>query len=134
MGYALQNSEEKAKSASLDALRLCEEARVFRDRAEKEELEKRSLEAAIKDLESRLEEAEVNAVRGGKKAIEKLEAKIMHLNAELELEHKLRTEAAKKYNKAERKFREMEFQCEEERKASLRLQVQFFFELFLFTF
>ena len=72
----------------------------------------------------RLEEAEVNAVRGGRKAIEKLEAKVMHLNAELDMENKFKVDLNKKHNKAERKFREMEFQWEEERKSSNRLQVK----------
>ena len=71
----------------------------------------------------RLEEAEVNAVRGGRKAIEKLEAKVLHLNAELDMENKFKVDLNKKHNKAERKFREMEFQWEEEKKSSNRLQV-----------
>ena len=62
-------------------------------------------------------------MRGGRKAIEKLEAKVMHLNAELDMENKFKADLNKKHNKAERKFREMEFQWEEERKSSSRLQV-----------
>ena len=62
-------------------------------------------------------------MRGGRKAIEKLEAKVMHLNAELDMENKFKADLNKKHNKAERKFREMEFQWEEERKSSGRLQV-----------
>ena len=63
-------------------------------------------------------------MRGGRKAIEKLEAKVMHLNAELDMENKFKADLNKKHNKAERKFREMEFQWEEERKSSSRLQVR----------
>lgn len=47
----------------------------------------------------------------------------MHLNAELDMENKFKVDLNKKHNKAERKFREMEFQWEEERKSSNRLQV-----------
>ena len=49
--------------------------------------------------------------------------KVMHLNAELDMENKFKADLNKKHNKAERKFREMEFQWEEERKSSGRLQV-----------
>lgn len=122
MSFAMRNSEDKAKNAALDAIRLAEEARIHQDRAEKEESDKKTLEATIKQLQIRLEEAEVNAVRGGRKAIEKLEAKVMHLNAELDMENKFKADLNKKHNKAERKFREMEFQWEEERKSSGRLQ------------
>ena len=124
MAFALRNAEEKAKNAALDAIRLSEDVRCFQDRAGKEEAEKRSLEAGLKELQIRLEEAEVNAVRGGKKTIEKLEAKVMHLTAELDMEHNLRADLSKKHNRSERKFREMEFQCEEQTKAVARLQVK----------
>ena len=36
----------------------------------------------------------------GRKAIEKLEAKVMHLNAELDMENKFKADLNKKHNKA----------------------------------
>ena len=43
----------QAKKAALDAIRLAEEARIQQDRAEKEESEKRTIEATIKELQIR---------------------------------------------------------------------------------
>lgn len=96
---------------------------MFQDTAEKEEAERRSLESMIKELQIRLEEAETTALKNGRKIIEKLEAKLMHLNSELDTERQFKADLSKNYKKAERKFREMEFQFEEERKNSTRLRV-----------
>ena len=64
MALAMRNSEDKAKRAALDAMRLAEEARSQQDRASKEETERRILETHAKELQIRLEEAEANALRG----------------------------------------------------------------------
>ena len=53
MTFAMRNSEDKAKNAALDAIRLAEEARAYQDRAEKEESDKKTLEATIKELQIR---------------------------------------------------------------------------------
>ena len=71
---AMRHSEAKAKNAALDALRLAEEARAQEERGDREEADKRSLEVGIKELQIRLEEAEIQMARGGKKTIEKLES------------------------------------------------------------
>lgn len=84
----------------------------------------------IKELQIRLEEAEVHALKAGKKIIEKLEAKVAHLNAELDMEQKFKVDLSKNYKRAERKYREMEFQWEEERKTSARMQVSVTFITF----
>ncbi len=104
--------------------RLSEENQAIYARVQKEEADKRSCEAMLKELQMRLEEAEVNAIRGGRKAIEKLEARLMHLNAELDMEQKLKSDLAKNCKKAERRWKEMEFHYQEEKKTSTRLQVQ----------
>ena len=77
----------------------------------------------FKELQIRLEEAEANALRGGKKLIEKLEAKIRGLTTDLDCEHRWKTEYMKNFRKAERRLKEIEFQLEEERKNYEKLQV-----------
>ena len=74
-------------------------------------------------MQIRLEEAESNALRGGKKLIEKLEHQVKNLNEELDHEQRFKADLTKNLRKAERKYREMEFQFEEERKITDRLQV-----------
>jgi chromosome segregation ATPase len=120
---AMRNSEEKAKRAALDAMKLAEEARMQHDRADKEEVERRALDAHIKELQIQLEEAEANCLRGGRKLIEKLEAQIRNLTSELDMEARYKGDLVKNGRKAERRYREMEFQFEEEHKNAGRLQV-----------
>ena len=74
-------------------------------------------------MQIRLEEAESNALRGGKKLIEKLEYQVRNLNEELDHEQRFKADLTKNLRKAERKYREMEFQFEEEKKLTDRLQV-----------
>ena len=123
MSFAMRHSEEKAKSSALDAIRLAEELRSLQERIEREETEKRSLENLIKELQIRVEESEMNANRLAKKAIEKLEAQVLNLHAELDQEQNFKSDLSKNLRKAERRFRECEFQLEEERKSTTRQQV-----------
>jgi predicted RNase H-like nuclease (RuvC/YqgF family) len=63
-------------------------------------------------------------VRGGRKTIEKLEAKVRGLTTDLDCEHRWKTEYMKNFRKAERRLKEIEFQLEEERKSYEKLQVK----------
>ena len=47
MGLAMRQSEEKAKRTALDAMKLAEDARIYQERATREESERRSLEVTI---------------------------------------------------------------------------------------
>ena len=86
-------------------------------------------------MQIRLEEAESNALRGGKKLIEKLEHQVKNLNEELDHEQRFKADLTKNLRKAERKYREMEFQFEEERKLTDRLQVYYkYFHFYLLIF
>ena len=123
MSFAMRHAEEKAKSSALDAIRLAEELRSLQERSEREETEKRSLENLIKELQIRLEESELNTNRLAKKAIEKLESQVLNLHVELDQEQNFKSDLSKNLRKAERRFRECEFQLEEERKSAARLQV-----------
>ena len=84
-------------------------------------------------MQIRLEEAESNALRGGKKMIDKLEHRVKNLNEELDTEQRFKADLTKNMRKAERKYREMEFQFEEEKKTSERLQVRIVSHLDLYN-
>merc|ERR1719319_837602 len=61
-------SEEKAQRAMIDAARLADELRGEQDLAQQLEREHKLLEAQVKDMQSRVDEAQTNALKGGKKA------------------------------------------------------------------
>merc|ERR1712126_573975 len=62
-------SDEKAKKSMIDAARLAEELRQEQDIAQVFERDRKLLEVQLKDAQQRLDEAETNALKGGKKAI-----------------------------------------------------------------
>ncbi|NXJ22811.1 MYH1B protein, partial [Dicrurus megarhynchus] len=120
-----KNAEERAKKAMTDVrilLRMAEELKKEQDTSAHLERMKKNLDQTVKDLQHRLEEAEQLALKGGKKQIQKLEARIRELEAELEQEHKQSSEAMKNICKYERRVKELTFQCEEHRKSTIRLQ------------
>ncbi|XP_071309051.1 myosin-3-like isoform X2 [Agelaius tricolor] len=117
-----KSAEERAKKAMTDAARMAEELKKEQDTSAHLERMKKNLDQTVKDLQHRLEEAEQLALKGGKKQIQKLEARIRELEAELEEEHKKSSEAMKNICKYERRFKELTFQCEEQKKNMVRLQ------------
>ncbi|XP_038013043.1 myosin-3-like isoform X2 [Motacilla alba alba] len=117
-----KSAEERAKKAMTDAARMAEELKKEQDTSAHLERMKKNLDQTVKDLQHRLDEAEQLALKGGKKQIQKLEARIRELEAELEEEHKKSSEAMKNICKYERRFKELTFQCEEQKKNMIRLQ------------
>merc|ERR1712083_1141344 len=69
MGSELSLSEEKAKKAMVDAARLADELRQEQELAQTFEKDRKLLEAQTKDTQARLDDAEANALKGGKKAM-----------------------------------------------------------------
>merc|ERR1712121_44343 len=69
-------SEEKAARAMIDAARLADELRSEQDMAMSLERDRKLMEAQCKDAQTRADEAEVNALKGGKKAMMKMETRI----------------------------------------------------------
>ncbi len=55
--------------------------------------------------------------------IEKLEARVKALIADLDMEQRFKSDLVKNLRKSERRMREMEFQLEEEHKNNERFQV-----------
>merc|ERR1712123_179582 len=79
-------SEDKAARAMVDAARLADELRCEQDVAMCLEKDKKLLEAQCKDAGTRADEAEVNALKGGRKAMIKMETRIRELEPELDAE------------------------------------------------
>merc|ERR1711890_130130 len=60
-------AEDKAKKAMIDAARLADELRGEQENAQHCEKNRRNLENQVKDMQTKLDEAEQQAVKGGRK-------------------------------------------------------------------
>uniref|UniRef100_A0A665WYU2 Myosin heavy chain 7 n=1 Tax=Echeneis naucrates TaxID=173247 RepID=A0A665WYU2_ECHNA len=117
-----RNAEEKAKKAITDAAMMAEELKKEQDTSAHLERMKKNMEQTIKDLQHRLDEAEQIAMKGGKKQVQKLEARVRELEHEVEIEQKKASDAIKGVRKYERRIKELTYQTEEDRKNLVRLQ------------
>ncbi|XP_068455057.1 myosin-7-like [Clinocottus analis] len=117
-----RNAEEKAKKAITDAAMMAEELKKEQDTSAHLERMKKNMEQTIKDLQHRLDEAEQIALKGGKKQVQKLEARVRELENEVEMEQKKSTETVKGIRKYERRIKELTYQTDEDRKNIARLQ------------
>merc|ERR1711892_423670 len=121
MGEA-QISEEKAQRAMLDAARLADELRGEQELAMTLEKEKKFLEVQTKEAQSRLDEAEQNALKGGKKACAKMNTRIRELESELDAENRRFSDAQKNLRRSERTIKELTYTQEEDRKNHENMQ------------
>ncbi len=115
-------SEEKAKKAMVDAARLAEELRGEQDLAQTFEKDRKLLECQVKDMQCRLDEAEANALKGGKKAMNKMETRIRELESEVDAEARRYADAQKNLRKSERRIKELTYASDEDRKNHERMQ------------
>merc|ERR1712228_128322 len=115
-------SDEKAQKAMIDAARLADELRREQELAQALEHDKKLLEAQAKEMQGRLDDAEQNALKGGKKAMSKMEGRIRELESELDAENRRLGDAQKNLRKSERKIKELTFQGDEDRKNHERMQ------------
>merc|ERR1719270_1516110 len=79
----------------VDAARLADELRCEQELALALEKDKKLLEVHCKDTGSRADEAEVNALKGGRKAMIKMETRIRELESELDAESRRNTDVLK---------------------------------------
>jgi len=121
MLHQAKGSEEKAKKAMVDAARLADELRAEQDHVGAQTNAKRALETQLGEIENRLAEATDAAMRGGRAAMSKLEAKVRELEVELGACQSRTSENAKLTQKSERKIKEMQFSNEEDRKNQDRM-------------
>merc|ERR1719394_198839 len=115
-------SEEKAARAMIDAARLADELRSEQDMAMSLERDRKLMEAQCKDAQTRADEAEVNALKGGKKAMMKMETRIRELESEIDAENRRLGDGSKNLRKAERKVKELTFAADEDKKNHERRQ------------
>merc|ERR1712083_374818 len=115
-------SEEKAKKAMVDAARLAEELRAEQDLAVGFERERKLLDCQVKDCQARLDDAEANALKGGKKAMNKMETRIRELESEVDAEQRRMGDAVKNLRKSERRIKEMSYAADEDKKNQERMQ------------
>ena len=113
---------EKAAKAMVDAARLAEELRVEQVNAQDLEKGRKLLEAQSKDMQQKLDEAESNALKGGKKAMNKMETRIRELESEMDAESRRLGDAQKNLRKSERRIKELTFAADEDRKNHERMQ------------
>merc|ERR1739838_639816 len=94
--------DDKANKAMVDAARLADELRAEQEEALNLERNRTLHEAQVKDMQTKLDEADMNALKGGKKAMNKLESRIRELQSELEAENRRMAEGQKNLRKSER--------------------------------
>merc|ERR1712072_1362044 len=122
MGSEAALSDDKAKKSMVDAARLAEELRTEQDLAQCFEKDRKLLDCQVKDMQNRLDDAETNALKGGKKAMAKMETRIRELEAEIDAENRRMADAQKNLRKSERHIKELTFQQDEDRQNHERMQ------------
>ena len=122
MTHEAQICNEKATKAMVDAARLAEELRKEQIVAQNHEKDRKLLECQVKDMQSRLDEAETNALKGGKKAMNKMETRVRELESELTAENRRCGDTTKNLRKSERKIKELTYQADEDRRNHENMQ------------
>ena len=115
-------SEEKSKKAMVDAARLADELRNEQEVAQTCERDRKLLECQVKDLQCRLDESENNALKGGKKAMHKMESRIRELESEVDSEMRRMADTLKCLRKSERHIKEITYSQDEDRKNHEKMQ------------
>ena len=116
-------SDEKAKKAMVDAARLADELRNEQEMAQSYERDRKLFECQAKDYQARLDDAETSALKGGKKAMNKMETRIRELESEIDVEARRMADTMKNLRKSERHIMEMTYAQDEDRKNHERMQV-----------
>merc|ERR1712106_1075750 len=115
-------AEDKAKKAMIDAARLADELRAEQENARFAERNRRSLDGQVKDMQTKLDEAEQLAVKGGKKVTSRLEQKIKDLESQMDEEQRRLVDAQKSQRRTDRRVKELTFSQEEDCKNHERMQ------------
>merc|ERR1712032_896811 len=82
----------------------------------KKQIEEAEEIAALNLAKYRADEAEVNALKGGRKAMIKMETRIRELESELDAETRRFGDVTKNLRKSERSIKELSFAADEDRK------------------
>merc|ERR1711956_168891 len=117
------NSGDKSMKAMLDAARLAEELRSEQDVSQAYERERKLQECQVKDMQMRLDDAETNALKGGKKAMHKMESRIRELESEVDAEARRMSDANKNLQASERHIKEISLKQGEDAANKLKMDV-----------
>jgi myosin heavy chain 6/7 len=117
-----QISDEKAMKAMVDAARLADELRNEQEMAQSYEQSRKLLECQVKDMQTRLDDSESNALKGGRKAMNKMDSRIRELESEVGAENRRLADSLKNLRKSERHIKELSYAGDEDRKNHQRMQ------------
>merc|ERR1712061_829225 len=106
----------------MGAARLADELRAEQENAQMAERGRRVLDNQVKDMQTKLDEAEQLAVKGGKKVVSRLEMKIKDLEGQLDEEQRRLVDAQKSQRRTERRVKELTFSQDEDQKNHERMQ------------
>jgi myosin heavy chain 6/7 len=106
----------------IDASKLADELRQEQEHAMHIEKLRKQLEMQVKEMQVRLDEAEAVAMKGGKKALIKMEQRVKELEAEYDAEQRRHQETQKNLRKADHRLKELLFQGDEDKKSHERMQ------------
>merc|ERR1712092_10338 len=73
-------------------------------------------------MQARVDEAQTNALKGGKKAMTRMDTRVRELESEVDAENRRLADAQKGLRKSERKIKELTYQQDEDRKNHERMQ------------
>jgi len=104
-----------------DLARQNEQLKNEQEHSANAEKSRKILENQIKDLQTRLDQAETNALKGGKRFMQKLESRIAELEQELECEQRHHQETLKEVKKNDRRIKDLTIQSDEDRKNQNKL-------------
>ncbi|PIO58973.1 hypothetical protein TELCIR_19576 [Teladorsagia circumcincta] len=117
----LKSADDRARKSSAEAGRLNDQLQAEHEQVQNLDRTRKALESQVKDMQARLEEAEAQSMKGGKKALAKLDAKCRELESELEAENRRHAEAVKNLRSKDRRCRELQFQVDEDKKSQERM-------------
>ena len=116
-----KGSEDKCKKALVDAARLADELRAEQEHTNSLSKAKKTLETQLHDLEAKFQDANANAICGGRTAMAKLECRIRELEVELGKLQSKTAENQKAFKMSERRVKEVMFQNDEDKKNQDRM-------------
>merc|ERR1711992_436843 len=83
--------------------------RAEQENAQCAERNRRAMDCQVKDMQTKLDEAEQLAVKGGKKVTSRLEQKIKDLESRMDDEQRRLVEAQKSQRRTDRRVKELSF-------------------------
>ena len=84
---------------------MADDLRHEKEHAQTVERTRRTLELQVKELQVRLDEAEANALKGGKRMLQKMEQRVRELEIELDNEQRRHTETSKGLKRQDRRLK-----------------------------